>query len=107
MGKFEGPFGVPTPERVFEDYNERCRNNTDNSIDDLYGYCDHLENGINELYDFSNEINDDCEKLKKKNKSLKKRVSILENRLDTIEKQFQKLTESMERPHLINPIIRI
>ena len=22
MGKFEGPFGVPTPERVFEDYNE-------------------------------------------------------------------------------------
>ena len=94
MGKFEGPFGVPTPERVFEDYNERCRNNTDNSIDDLYSYCDDLDDSIGDLYDSTknriSKLQNQIYDIEIENESLKNTVSILEERIDRIEQMLSK-----------------
>ena len=104
MGKFEGPFGVPTPERVFADYEEKqqkkmnnfnggstiCINYNDNNddIDDLYDYCDDLDDSIGDLYDstknqiskLQNQIYDikiENEILKKENKKLNERIDNL------------------------------
>ena len=107
MGKFEGPFGAPTPERVFEDYNEKCRKNSNNCIDDLYSYCDDLDDSIGDLYDSTkNRIS----KLQNQIYDIDIENELLKNTVSNMKKQIQKLTESinkMEKPHLINPIIRI
>ena len=101
MGKFEGPFGVPTPERVFADYEEKqrkmnnfnggstiCINYNDNNddIDDLYDYCD---DNIDDLYDY-------CDKLYNMVKSLDYKINKLNRKLN-----------KLEQSHLINPIRRI
>ena len=96
-----GPFGVPTPESVFEDYNERCRNNTDNSIDDLYIYCDDLDDSIGYLYDstknrisrLQNQIYD----IEIENESLKNTVSILEEENEKLKERIYRIEQMLSK----------
>ena len=93
MGKFEGPFGVPTPERVFADYEEKqrkmnnfnggstiCINYNDNNddIDDLYDYCDNnIDDLQNQIYDLQNKINTIIEENQKLNEKIDNLSKIL------------------------------
>ena len=88
MGKFEGPFGMPTPERVFEEYNERQRKNnieSENlSLNISFNLSNH--NNYDEEYiyyeNYLDEITDDLKyqiySLEYENKKLKEKIHELE-----------------------------
>lgn len=105
MGKFEGPFGMPTPERVFAQEREKKYNTIE-----IASFCNSNNSAINDLYDYCDELWDNYEFVKKKNKSLKKHINTLQNKINTIIEENKKLNERMdklEKSHLINPIRRI
>ena len=88
MGKFEGPFGMPTPERVFEEYNERQRKNnieSENlSLNISFNLSNHNNYDEEDIYyeNYLDEITDDLKyqiySLEYENKKLKEKIHELE-----------------------------
>ena len=111
MGKFEGPFGVPTPERVFADYEEKQRKKEREELSTIMNSIFNPDDDIVTMFLNNKKLEKETYK-----EGIELRKMEAENRREElnirrIEAENENLRLKLElknsKSHLINPIIRI